>query len=114
MDDGITCGFDRTGSADVGTGSISCTLADSVARLTLALATPCTCFKARSTRATQEAQVMPSMGSETMLSATDGFIARSLARLSGSDSTQRNAERAAWGLDARRCVILATSFWSEP
>jgi hypothetical protein len=39
------------------------TVADSVARLTLAWLTPATDFRPRSTRSTQEAQVMPSMGS---------------------------------------------------
>ena len=38
-----------------------CTRADSVAKFTAASATPGTFFKARSTRATHEAQLMPSM-----------------------------------------------------
>ena len=41
--------------------AVPVTVARSVARLTLATVTPGTVFKARSTRATQEAQVIPSM-----------------------------------------------------
>ena len=44
------------------TGSRVCTVACSVARLTSASVTPGTFFRAFSTRATQEAQVMPSIG----------------------------------------------------
>ena len=39
------------------------TVADSVVRFTVASMTPATAFRLRSTRATQDAQVMPSMGS---------------------------------------------------
>jgi hypothetical protein len=63
-----------------------CTVAFSVAKLTLADATPPTWFNAFSTRATQDAQVMPSMAS-CKVAAVNGAglpLARGVGVLVGS------------------------------
>src|SRR3990167_7172391 len=66
-------------------------LARSVARLTDTASTPATALRALSIRPTQDAQVMPSMGSDTVseksVARTGAFIAASLFsfRISSSD-----------------------------
>ncbi|MNT11992.1 hypothetical protein D3C72_1468990 [compost metagenome] len=53
-------------TAEACASAANCRLARSVARLTEALCTPGTAWRARSTRPTQDAQVIPSMGSSSV------------------------------------------------
>src|SRR5690606_2718966 len=69
-------------------------LAFSVARLTTASATPGTALRALSTRPTQDAQVIPSMGSDIV---PDGSVARTGAFIAASFLSRNFSSDRRWG-----------------